>query len=59
MTLLTNAARRSSRLTSTLVVTVIIVALLVFFVLPVLWLLLAPTKTDAQLSSGFPLSFGS
>ncbi|WP_326950740.1 carbohydrate ABC transporter permease [Amycolatopsis sp. NBC_01307] len=31
----------------------------VFFVLPVLWLLLAATKTDDQLVHGGPLSFGS
>jgi len=31
----------------------------VFFALPILWLLLAPTKTDAQLVSGSPLSIGS
>jgi multiple sugar transport system permease protein len=31
----------------------------VFFVLPVLWLLLAATKTDDQLVHGNPLSFGS
>lgn len=32
---------------------------LVFFVLPVLWLVLAATKTDDQLVHGNPLSFGS
>ncbi|CCK26025.1 integral membrane transport protein [Streptomyces davaonensis JCM 4913] len=32
---------------------------LVFFVLPVLWLLLAATKTDQQLVHDSPLSFGS
>ncbi|MFF4035119.1 carbohydrate ABC transporter permease [Streptomyces sviceus] len=32
---------------------------MVFFVLPVLWLLLAATKTDQQLVHGSPLSFGS
>jgi multiple sugar transport system permease protein len=31
----------------------------VFFILPVLWLLLAATKTDAQLVHNNPLSFGS
>jgi multiple sugar transport system permease protein len=31
----------------------------IFFGLPLLWLLLAPTKTDLQLSQGFPLSIGS
>ena len=53
------AGRRVSRLTSTLVVTLIIALLLVFFVIPVIWLLLAPTKTAGQLVSDFPLSFGS
>src|SRR6476646_6807726 len=31
----------------------------VFFLLPVLWLVLAATKTDDQLVHGNPLSFGS
>jgi multiple sugar transport system permease protein len=31
----------------------------IFFGLPLLWLLLAPTKTDVQLSQDFPLSIGS
>jgi multiple sugar transport system permease protein len=30
-----------------------------FFVIPVVWLLLAATKTEAQLAEGHPLSFGS
>lgn len=39
---------------------VLVLALfLVFFVLPVLWLVLAATKTDDQLVHGNPLSFGS
>ncbi|MFG1642890.1 carbohydrate ABC transporter permease [Amycolatopsis sp. NPDC049252] len=39
---------------------VLVLALfLVFFVLPVLWLLLAATKNDDQLVHGNPLSFGS
>ncbi|MFI5586282.1 carbohydrate ABC transporter permease [Amycolatopsis sp. NPDC051758] len=39
---------------------VLVLALFViFFVLPVLWLLLAATKTDDQLVHGNPLSFGS
>ena len=39
---------------------VLVLALfVVFFVLPVLWLLLAATKTDDQLVHGNPLSFGS
>jgi multiple sugar transport system permease protein len=38
---------------------IVIAAFFVFFVLPIIWLLLAPTKSDAQLVSGSPLSFGS
>src|SRR4051794_8239119 len=38
---------------------VILLLFVVFFVLPVLWLLLAATKTDGQLVHGNPLSFGS
>lgn len=53
------AGARTSRIVSTLVVAIIIVALLVFFVLPALWLLLAPTKTAGELTHGFPLAFGS
>ena len=30
-----------------------------FCVIPLLWLVLAPTKTDKQITEGFPLSFGS
>jgi multiple sugar transport system permease protein len=52
-------AQRSSRLVSALVVFVILAALLVFFVLPAIWLVLAPTKTASQLDHAFPLSFGS
>src|ERR1700722_13493114 len=52
-------AGRAGGTASALVVIVILTALLVFFVLPVIWLLLAPTKTDAQLDHAFPLSFGS
>ncbi|MCO5995639.1 carbohydrate ABC transporter permease [Actinoallomurus rhizosphaericola] len=37
----------------------VLTAFLLFFVLPVLWLLLAATKTDDQLVHGDPLSFGS
>ncbi|WP_290061640.1 carbohydrate ABC transporter permease [Amycolatopsis solani] len=37
----------------------VLVLFLVFFVLPVLWLVLAATKTDDQLVHGHPLSFGS
>jgi multiple sugar transport system permease protein len=51
--------RRTSGFVSMLVVIVILAALLVFFVLPAIWLLLAPTKTAGQLEHSFPLSFGS
>jgi multiple sugar transport system permease protein len=51
--------QRGSRLVSALVVFVILAALLVFFVLPAIWLLLAPTKSASQLDHTFPLSFGS
>jgi multiple sugar transport system permease protein len=37
----------------------VLLLFLVFFVLPVLWLALAATKTDDQLVHGHPLSFGS
>jgi multiple sugar transport system permease protein len=37
----------------------VLAAFLVFFVVPVLWLVLAATKTDDQLVHGDPLSFGS
>ncbi|MFF2522889.1 carbohydrate ABC transporter permease [Streptomyces liangshanensis] len=50
---------KPSRALSVLVVGVLLTALLVFFVLPVLWLLLAPTKTAAQITHDSPLSFGS
>ncbi|MFC1413591.1 carbohydrate ABC transporter permease [Streptacidiphilus sp. N1-12] len=54
------ALRRSpGRLLSTLVVVLLLGLLLVFFVLPVIWLLLAPSKTAAQIVSDPPLSFGS
>jgi multiple sugar transport system permease protein len=55
----TAIAGRAGGAASILVVIVILAALLVFFVLPVIWLLLAPTKTDVQLDHAFPLSFGS
>ncbi|MEV4560687.1 carbohydrate ABC transporter permease [Kitasatospora sp. NPDC049285] len=54
-----SARRPVRRLTSRLLVGVALAAFLVFFVLPVLWLLLAATKTDQQLVHGNPLSFGS
>ncbi|MFE2183862.1 carbohydrate ABC transporter permease [Streptomyces sp. NPDC059455] len=39
--------------------TLVLLLFLIFFALPVLWLLLAATKTDAQLVHNHPLSFGS
>jgi multiple sugar transport system permease protein len=39
--------------------TLVLLLFVVFFVLPVLWLLLAATKTDGQLVNDNPLSFGS
>ena len=38
---------------------ILLVVFLLFFVVPVLWLVLAATKTDDQLVHGAPLSFGS
>ena len=38
---------------------VLLLVFVVFFILPVIWLLLAATKTDAQLVHANPLSFGS
>jgi multiple sugar transport system permease protein len=38
---------------------IVIAAFFIFFALPVVWLILAPTKTDAQLVGAAPLSFGS
>jgi multiple sugar transport system permease protein len=52
-------ARRPSRFVSIAIVVVILALLVVFFVLPVIWLLLAPTKTAGDLIHQFPLSFGS
>ncbi|GII59781.1 sugar ABC transporter permease [Planotetraspora thailandica] len=50
---------RASRTATALVVTLVLALLLVFFILPVIWLLLAPTKTAGELISDAPLSFGS
>jgi multiple sugar transport system permease protein len=47
------------RVVGVTVVSVILVVLLAFFVLPALWLVLAPTKTAGQLAGESPLSFGS
>jgi multiple sugar transport system permease protein len=51
--------RSPSRGISILIVCVLLGLLLVFFILPVLWLLLAPSKTADQLVHNAPLSFGS
>jgi multiple sugar transport system permease protein len=47
------------RVVGVTVVSVILLVLLAFFVLPALWLVLAPTKTAGQLAGESPLSFGS
>jgi multiple sugar transport system permease protein len=47
------------RIIGTCLVALVLLVLLVFFVLPALWLLLAPTKTAADLASENPLAFGS
>ncbi len=47
------------RYASRALVAAVLAAFTVFFVLPVLWLVLAATKTDHQLVHGNPLSFGS
>jgi multiple sugar transport system permease protein len=51
--------RRPRRLVPRLLTGSVLLVFLVFFVLPVLWLVLAATKTDQQLVHGNPLSFGS
>jgi len=48
-----------SRLAPAAAAVAILAALLIFFVLPAVWLLLAPSKTAGQLVADFPLSFGS
>ncbi|MCU1556369.1 MAG: putative transporter permease protein [Microbacteriaceae bacterium] len=59
-TRLPSTARRgqASRFARILVVVLIMALLLIFFVLPVIWLVLAPTKTAGELLSQSPLSFG-
>lgn len=47
------------RLAPRLLIGSVLAVFMVFFVLPVLWLVLAATKTDQQLVHGSPLSFGS
>jgi multiple sugar transport system permease protein len=48
-----------SRAAGQLLAGLLLLVFVVFFVLPVIWLLLAATKTDAQLVQRNPLSFGS
>lgn len=50
---------RSSRAVSFLIVGLLLAVLLVFFVLPVIWLLLAPSKTAGEVVHDNPFSFGS
>ncbi|MFF3655297.1 carbohydrate ABC transporter permease [Streptomyces olivochromogenes] len=50
---------RPSRTLPFLVVGLLLAFLLVFFVLPVIWLLLAPSKTAGEVVRDNPLSFGS
>jgi multiple sugar transport system permease protein len=50
---------RPGRMLSLLIVGLLLAVLLVFFVLPVLWLLLAPSKTAGEVVRDNPLSFGS
>ncbi|WP_372665965.1 carbohydrate ABC transporter permease [Amycolatopsis kentuckyensis] len=53
------ARRRRTRSLPNPLAALVLLLFLVFFVLPVAWLLLAATKTDDQLVHGNPLSFGS
>src|SRR5580692_2011990 len=50
---------RPPRAVGQLLAGLLLLVFVVFFVLPVIWLLLAATKTDAQLVQDNPLSFGS
>lgn len=52
-------ARRPAPGFARLIWLLLIATLFVFFVLPLIWLLLAPTKTDNQLVNGGSLTFGS
>jgi multiple sugar transport system permease protein len=52
-------APRPARTGGHLLAGLLLLIFVVFFVLPVIWLLLAATKTDAQLVHDSPLSFGS
>src|SRR5579862_6438252 len=50
---------RQARAAGQILPGLLLVVFLIFFVLPLIWLLLAATKTDAQLVQDNPLSFGS
>jgi len=50
---------RPSRAARQVLPGLLLLVFVVFFILPVIWLLLAATKTDAQLVHASPLSFGS
>src|SRR6201987_6275745 len=50
---------RPSRAVGQVLPGLLLLVFVVFFVLPVAWLLLAATKSDAQLVQNNPLSFGS
>jgi len=50
---------RPSRAARQVLPALLLLVFVVFFILPVTWLLLAATKTDAQLVHANPLSFGS
>jgi multiple sugar transport system permease protein len=52
-------AQRPARAAGQILPGLLLLAFLVFFVLPLIWLLLAATKTDTQLVQENPLSFGS
>jgi len=49
----------SSRVIWRLVALIVLLAFTAFFFVPIIWVLLAPTKTDLQLTSQGPFSFGS
>jgi multiple sugar transport system permease protein len=52
-------APRPSRPAGQLLAGLLLIVFVVFFILPILWLVLAATKTDAQLVHENPLAFGS
>ncbi len=49
----------SSRVIWRLVALIVLLAFTAFFFVPIIWVLLAPTKTDVQLTSQGPFTFGS